>query len=56
MSDVTLSCPETRKGKMKCLSKKWLNVKEVAESKLLRHANQALVIGAGRFLNKVKYQ
>jgi hypothetical protein len=56
MSNVTFSCPETRKGKTKCIIKKWLNKKEVADYKPLRHTNQVLVIGLGRFLDIVKYQ
>lgn len=50
-----LSYSETGKLRGEYLNKKWLIMdKEVAENKILRCANKALVMDAGLYLDKVK--
>ena len=41
----------------KCLNKKWLNMtEEVAYKKILNCTNKMLIIGLGRYLDKVQYK
>jgi hypothetical protein len=54
---ILLSCPETKKWRMKFMDKKWLCIiEELAYKKIVNCTSKAHIIHLGEYLDNVKHK